>query len=108
MEWCTYIAIFLSFASIVIVVAKEDDKNTMAAVLPFTLLVTAAFLIAAIKTYNEPQLMKEKAVKAGVGKFVANERGEVKFHFVTKEGSLVDYESIDLKKDDMNSFGTLR
>ena len=92
MEWCMLASLLLNTLAILVIIAKKDpDGDIMAFAMPFTLAAATALFITGLVIYEEPQKIKEKAVEAGVGKFMANDKGKVVFYFVRPDGSMVEY-----------------
>lgn len=92
MEWCMLASLLLNTLAILVLIAKKDpDGDIMAFVMPFTLAAAIALFVAGLIIYEEPQKIKERAVEAGVGKFMADDKGKVVFYFVKPDGSLVEY-----------------
>lgn len=85
-------SLLLNTLAILVIIAKKDpDGDIMAFAMPFTLAAATALFITGLVIYEEPQKIKEKAVEAGVGKFMANDKGKVVFYFVRPDGSMVEY-----------------
>lgn len=57
----------------------------------FLMLLGLVLYLLAEFTYAEPQSIKEKAVQLGVGKFIADGKGNVDFYFIVN-GKEVKYE----------------
>lgn len=85
-------SLLLNALAIMVIIAKKDpDGDIMTFAFPFILASATALYVAGLVIYEEPQKIREKAVEAGVGKFVANDKGKVVFYFVRSDGSMVEY-----------------
>lgn len=91
MIWCLYMSTILSAVAFITASHKSDKTGELMTIsFSLSLVLAVVFLVIGLMTFEEPQRLKERAVEVGVGKFIATEKGEVKFFFVKPDGTLVE------------------
>lgn len=88
MIWLQILCLFTLVLTLLLLGVNREWSRGFLELLTF---VGVVFYILALATYAEPQSIKEKAVKLGVGKFIADEKGNVDFYFIVN-GKEVKYE----------------
>ena len=92
MEWCMLASLILNALAILVLISNKDPYGDIVnLVLPIILVAATVLFITGVVIYEEPQRIREKAVEAGVGKFMADDKGKVVFYFVKPDGSMVEY-----------------
>ena len=94
-EWCMGMSIILSALAIMIAATKNDTDGSGGIVIMLISAGAMILLVVGLVTFREPQFIKEQAVKVGVGKFLADEKGHVNFYFVKPDGTLIEYKKIE-------------
>lgn len=88
MLWLQITNIILLIIVILIITFKHGLSEIMITVFIGSMAILCT--ITAVN-YSEPQNLKEKAVQLGVGKFIADEKGNAHFYFVV-DGKEIKYE----------------
>ena len=94
-EWCIGASILLSALSLIVAGTKNDTGGSSGV---FIILVSTGALILIVlglTIYREPQIIKERAVELGVGRFIADEKGNVDFYFIKHDGTEVIYKNLN-------------
>ena len=92
-EWCIGASILLSAAALIIAGTKNDTDGSSGIVIISVSTGALILLVLGLTIYREPQFIKERAVELGVGKFIADEKGNVDFYFVKHDGTEVIYKN---------------
>lgn len=80
------------FSSLALTIAfARNNSGEEGCVLPVIITIAVIAFTVGLVIYNEPQRLKERAVELGVGKFVANEKGDVAFFFIKHDGTMVEW-----------------
>ena len=91
MEWCMGISVLFSSLALIVALIKKNDGEDRSYMLPIIIGIAVVLHITGLAIYREPQRLKESAVKLGVGKFVADEKGRVAFFFIKHDGTMVEW-----------------
>lgn len=58
------------------------------------LIISTICIVIVCNRFNEPQIIKEKCVKLGIGKFVADDKANVKFYFINHKNEMIEYNQL--------------
>jgi hypothetical protein len=88
MIYLCILSIVISTTALICSLSNNEHTRNMS-----TFLVFLSFLCIFIvyDKFDEPQKLKEKCVKLGIGKFVADDKANVKFYFINHKNEMIEY-----------------
>lgn len=84
MVYLCILSVILSLLSLLI---RTYDKNVSS----FLIVIAIVWIVIICIIFDEPQRIKEKCVELGIGKFVADDKANVKFYFINHKNEMIEY-----------------
>jgi len=84
MVYLCILSVILSLLSLLI---RTYDKDVSL----FLVFIAIICIVIICNIFDEPQIIKEKCVKLGIGKFVADDKANVKFYFINHKNEMIEY-----------------
>ena len=78
----------------------SNDEQIRIIIPIFLVPLTFLCILIVYDKFDEPQKLKEKCVEIGIGKFIADNKGNVKFYFINHNKELIEYEKKEQDKKD--------
>ena len=90
MVYLCILSIVISTAALICSLSNNEQTRVMSTVLLF-LSFLCIFIV--YEKFDEPQKLKEKCVELGIGKFVADDKANVKFYFINHKNEMIEYDN---------------
>ena len=84
----------LVFSTSALIGSLSNDEQTRLIMPIFLVPLTFLCILTVYDKFDEPQKLKEKCVEIGIGKFIADNKGNVKFYFINHKNEMIEYNEL--------------